>query len=235
MIFDGRAPRYCDGVQIPSTAEVALAVPGIVRDGRFVSASSFDWRDVDAAAELGIETLPTVICNDAEAAALGEWILRGKPPGGLALVSLGTGVGGAVVRAGGVTVANIFGHQRGYSDARCRCGEIGCLETVAAGWAAPACIDDARLHAMSIAIATAVDREVAASAVDLVVVTGGMADNNPRLVELISTALPGRTVVGSSRPTVAKSAAPWGLRYLARGGEEEHPIFVADTRLGGSS
>lgn len=217
VTFEGDCVRYFNGVNAESASKVALAVPGIVREGRYVSASNLGWRDTDITAELNLETVPNLICNDAEAAAIGEWVLRDKPPGGVVLISLGTGVGGAVVPAEGKAASNLFGHQGEYSAIRCRCGEIGCLETVAAGWAVAALIDDPALKAMAAAIAKAVEREPAADGIDLVVATGGIVDNNPLLVEQVAEALPRRTIVTSARPAAAKSAAPWGLLHLIGG------------------
>ena len=48
----------------------------------------------------------------------------------------------------------------------------------------------------------------------LVVVGGGVAAHYPQLIDRIGAALPGRVIVGSTRPLGAKSAAAWGMREL---------------------
>jgi glucokinase len=195
-------------VQPPPGSALAIAVPGFVADGRVVAASNLDWWDVDPAEALGLHTRAQVVCNDAEAAALGESVLRPGSPD-LVFVGLGTGVGGAVVRAGEVS-ANLFAHQTGFGTALCSCTNRGCLETVAGGWALPTPLTD--LASVAAALATAIEAEPLAGS-RLVVLAGGIARAYPALVELLAQALPERTV----EPTAArdtKSAAAWGLQAL---------------------
>ncbi len=80
------------------------------------------------------------VVNDADAAAWAEWRFgagRGEPR--LVCVTLGTGIGGAMIREGQVErgrhgVAGEFGHQvivpGGH---RCECGNRGCWEQYASG------------------------------------------------------------------------------------------------------
>jgi len=60
------------------------------------------WHDVPLAEELEAKTgLQTVICNDANCAGLGEaWLGAGKDYQNLILLTIGTGVGGAVILDG---------------------------------------------------------------------------------------------------------------------------------------
>ncbi|HET7530519.1 MAG TPA: ROK family protein [Mycobacteriales bacterium] len=191
-----------------------IAVPGLVAGGRVVAASNLDWYDVDPAARLGLRGRARVVCNDAEAAALGESVLRPGAPE-LVFLGLGTGVGGAVVLGlpeDRVVHANLFAHHAGFSTRTCRCTRVGCLETVAGGWALPETLDDDHLEAMASALAEAVRMEPLATP-ELVVVAGGLSRAYPQLVALLATALPDRVVEGSAAPGT-KSAAPWGLRDL---------------------
>jgi predicted NBD/HSP70 family sugar kinase len=191
-----------------------IAVPGLVAGGRVVAASNLDWYDVDPAARLGLSSRAQVVCNDAEAAALGESVLRPDAPE-LVFLGLGTGVGGAVVQGPPgerVVHANLFAHHAGFSTRSCRCTRVGCLETVAGGWALPATLDDDHLETMASALAEAVRLEPLATP-PLVVVAGGLSRAYPRLVDLLAAALPDRTVEGSAARGT-KSAAPWGLRDL---------------------
>lgn len=83
-----------------------------------------------------------VLENDANAACYGEYHRgAGKGSGSLAMFTLGTGVGGAVMVDGQLLVgaqgaAGELGHLPcASSDFRCGCGGVGCLETVASGTA----------------------------------------------------------------------------------------------------
>jgi predicted NBD/HSP70 family sugar kinase len=204
----GQATRY-DGVLVPEGIPLLIAVPGIVDGARVVAASNLGWYDVDPAERLGIPGPAAVVCNDAEAAALGESALRGHPD--LVFVGLGTGVGGAVV-VDGVATTNLFAHQRGFSARTCPCGRTGCLETVAGGWALPDPVPADQLPHLAAALAKAVEAEPLAVP-DLVVLAGGLTARHPALLDLVAAELPGRTVTGTAAAG-AKSAAAWGLRHL---------------------
>lgn len=209
-------PRYVDGVHVEGVSHAALAVPGIVAEGRVVAASNLDWWDVDPAERLGLSKPFDLVVNDAEAAAVGESVLRDGA--NVTVVTLGTGVGGAVVTGGVVAAGNLFGHASGFSDRACPCGRTGCLETVAAGWALPRPLTDDDIERAGCAVARAIDRDPAADS-ETVVVAGGLARGYPALVETIAGRLPDRAVEPSAAPHEAKSAAAWGLRsLLLRGG-----------------
>ncbi|REK10083.1 MAG: ROK family protein [Acidobacteria bacterium] len=108
------------------------------------------WRGVELASRLADElAAPAYLMNDVRLAALGE--LRhgfGQQRRGASfvLVTLGTGVGGAVVvegslRLGFADAAGELGHLPiDPGGARCGCGQRGCLETVAS---APALVGEA--------------------------------------------------------------------------------------------
>ena len=187
-----------------------IAVPGLVADNRVVAASNLDWYDVDPAQQLGLAGPADLVCNDAEAAALGESVLRAGHPD-LVFIGLGTGVGGAVV-IDGVATANLFAHGGTFSDRDCGCGRRGCLETVAGGWALPASLSEPDLVVLATAVARAVTEEPTATP-SLVVLAGGLTAAYPTLVALLGAELPGRQVVPTAAPTT-KSAAAWGLQFL---------------------
>lgn len=91
-------------------------------------------RDLEAA--LGV---PVVVDNDANAAAWAEMQLgSGRKYRDILLVTLGTGIGGAIVIDGrihrGGSFAGEFGHMRYDANGlQCDCGKRGCWETVASG------------------------------------------------------------------------------------------------------
>jgi len=214
---DGTAV-FLDGPHQPPGACVALAVPGLIDGHRVASASNLGWIDVNPVAELGLRGAAVVVCNDAEAAALGEAELRGLGPDTvLAFVGLGTGVGGAVVAGSEVLDENLFGHGGAFGDRLCRCGRTGCLETVAAGWALPDALGDEQLRGVAAAVAVAVAAEPAADPAAVIVVGGGIVRRHPNLVAFVQDALPTRAVEASAAPPAAKSAAAWGLRRLSYG------------------
>ena len=213
VVLGGPAPLVRSGARPPDGLPLLLAVPGVVVGSRVVGAANLGWYDVDPVEMLGLSRPAALICNDAEAAALGEAVLRGaRGLAGLAYLGLGTGVGGAVVDAGTVVGANLFGHHPGFGDRGCRCGANGCLETVAAGWALPEPLDDVALRMVAAAVARAVDAEPLASGKTLVV-GGGLVRRYPRLVDLVAATLPARAVEPSCAPADLKSAAAYGLAH----------------------
>lgn len=207
---DGTLVHRAPLAYAPEGQPLLIAVPGLVRGKRVLAASNLGWYDVDPAAMLGLDLTADLVCNDAEAAALGESVLRPGHPD-LVFIGLGTGVGGAVVSRGAAE-ANLFAHGGDFSALECGCGHVGCLETVAAGWALPDVLTTDLLARMANDIATAVRAEPHATP-SLVVLAGGLTRQHPSLIGLLAEALPEREVVGTAAPD-SKSAAAWGLRHL---------------------
>ncbi len=84
--------------------------------------------------------LPTVVENDANAAAWGEFRFgAGADVDELLMVALGTGMGGGIVLKGELFrgtfgIAGEFGHIRAVPEGRlCGCGNLGCWEQYASG------------------------------------------------------------------------------------------------------
>jgi predicted NBD/HSP70 family sugar kinase len=215
VLLDGVGPdapwRTLRGAHRPAGHVLAIATPGLIAGGRVVAASNLGWLDVDPAQRLGLAGPAVVLANDAQAAALGEWVLRAAGQD-LVFVGLGTGVGGAVVSAGSVT-ANLLGHLGGFGAAPCPCGLTGCLETVAAGWALPRRLGAQRLRVLAEHLADAI-RRTPQTASSPVVLAGGLTRRHPVLVELLRAALGDREVSATAAPQELKSAAAWGLARL---------------------
>lgn len=126
---------------------VGVGLPGIVDEGgRVRRAPNLPVLDgCRVADELEQRSGRKVFAeNDANAAALAEaWIGAGQGSRHLLFVTLGTGVGGAVILAGRLFTgrsgyAGEIGHLQVEPDGQpCGCGSWGCLETVAGngGWA----------------------------------------------------------------------------------------------------
>ena len=99
------------------------------------------WEDRSLAAELTAEFgVPSVVENDANAAALAEWRFgagQGRPS--LLYLTVSTGIGGGIVLDGQVYrgrhgMAGEIGHTVvAPNGPPCPCGRRGCLEAVAAG------------------------------------------------------------------------------------------------------
>lgn len=86
--------------------------------------------------------VPVVLENDANAACFGEYRQgAGRGAHTLAMFTLGTGVGGAIMESGRLLVgssgiAGELGHIPSVANGRrCGCGLFGCLETIASGTA----------------------------------------------------------------------------------------------------
>jgi predicted NBD/HSP70 family sugar kinase len=216
VMFGAGTVELRDGAHHPPDTTLAMAVPGIIGEGVVTEATNLGWRNADPVAELGLRGPAAVVINDAEAAALGEAALR-ELRTTLVYIGMGTGIGGAIVTDGEVVRGNLFGHNaNGYGNdfgtRRCRCGRIGCLETVAAGWALPDPIGAPHLAHIGSCVASAVDRLAIASE-GVVVLGGGIPRRYPVLVDLVASRLR-RDVQRSAAPDGAKSAAAWGLRAV---------------------
>jgi predicted NBD/HSP70 family sugar kinase len=133
-----------DGPDPPAIRGIAVALPGIVGEGRLLRAPNLpDWTDRDVAAELA-RALPgslvgvqVTLDNEANFAALAHLAHSGPEQRDFVLVSGEIGVGGGLVLDG-----ELFRGVRGYAGEighmvvdprgpRCHCGATGCLEQVA--------------------------------------------------------------------------------------------------------
>lgn len=120
---------------------VGLDVPGPVgKDGMVHQCVNIGWENYPAADLLRKRLQMNVkICNDANAAALGEmWQGGGSGYADLVMVTLGTGVGGAVILDGKIIpgehgIAGELGHIviNEKEQRTCACGKKGCLEQYA--------------------------------------------------------------------------------------------------------
>jgi len=129
-------------------AGIGIAFPGIVDSVQFKILSRYvkypDAQEVDlpgwAMRRWGI---PLALENDARAALVGEWQYgSGRQAQDLVLITLGTGVGSAVMMEGRMLkgrhflAGNLGGHMTiNLNGGICNCGNIGCLETEGSTWA----------------------------------------------------------------------------------------------------
>ncbi len=106
-------------------------------------APNLNWRDVPLRADIeDLLAIRTVITNDVRAAAWGEWHHgAGRGFDDIVCLFVGTGIGGGVVSGGrmmtGCTnTAGELGHITiDLEGPSCKCGNRGCLEALAGGWA----------------------------------------------------------------------------------------------------
>lgn len=118
---------------------IGIGAPGSIDpvNGVIEYWSNLDFHDVPLAAMVSERTgLPAILENDANCAALGEYVAgAGKGSRSLIVITLGTGIGGGAVLNGklytGLNGAGLeVGHLVIEHDGRpCTCGRKGCFET----------------------------------------------------------------------------------------------------------
>jgi glucokinase len=120
---------------------IGIGAPmGNINKGTIEYAADLPWKGVIPLADLFREytTLPIIVTNDANAAAIGEMIYGGaKGMKNFVVITLGTGLGSGFVVNGELLYgadgfAGEIGHtsiRPGESNRQCACGRKGCLET----------------------------------------------------------------------------------------------------------
>jgi glucokinase len=143
-------------VSSPDVAALGIGVPGQVQadqrrvlSGGYVDLSGFDFvTEVETATGLRV-----VIENDATMALLGEAAYgAAQGRGSVVMLTIGTGIGGAVLERGQVLrgrgTAGQLGHVVIDPNGRpCVCGRVGCVETVSSGSAFAVHLSEAGLPA----------------------------------------------------------------------------------------
>jgi glucokinase len=139
LIDDLRRRAAADGVAVKA---VGLGMPGTLsrHRGTVISPPNLPgWRDVPVVERLtSVTGLSVVLDNDANNAALGEYLCgAGRGVRDMALLTLGTGIGGGLILDGklwrgafenGGEVGHMIVQAGGR---RCQCGQLGCLEAYA--------------------------------------------------------------------------------------------------------
>ena len=125
---------------------VGIGAPGLVdsRSGVVRWSVNLDWSDMPLGAMVAKHFgMPTVVANDSQAAAVAESTYGSIPwPQNLIVVRVGRGIGAGIILGGklysgdgsgaGEIGHSIFGDLSPMDRIeRCRCGRVGCLETVA--------------------------------------------------------------------------------------------------------
>lgn len=128
---------FGSGASLLQVEGVGVCCPGVIgEDGAVVRADNLNLKNYPLKTLLEEKlSLPVKVCNDANAAALGEAVFgAGKEYSDSVLITLGTGVGGGIVIGGKLFEGNKkagteIGHmviERGGK--RCSCGRAGCFE-----------------------------------------------------------------------------------------------------------
>ncbi|MCP4402571.1 MAG: ROK family transcriptional regulator [bacterium] len=130
-----------DGYDLSKVLGVGVGVPGPVdvTRQRVIQAENLDWFDVPLGSLLTKELdKPVLIVKRQNAGALGEYRYGiGKNTDNLLYISIGIGIGGGIITNGKLYEGHgggacEIGHMTIVPDGyRCKCGNSGCLETVA--------------------------------------------------------------------------------------------------------
>ncbi|CAN7256900.1 ROK family protein [Microbacterium sp. LjRoot45] len=142
-LADAVAAMVLDLASRHDVRTVGVAAAGFIDATRsvIVHAPNIDWHDEPLRAELEARIGRSVTLeNDANAAGWGEYRFgAGQGCANLVMLTLGTGVGGAVIidgklLVGGNGIGGELGHIRFIRGGRpCGCGQNGCLEQYASG------------------------------------------------------------------------------------------------------
>ncbi len=178
-----------------SVTGVGIGVAGFVDAdrSRVLMSPNVDWHDVALREAVATRTdLPVVVENDANAAGWGEYRFgAGVGSDNLLLLTVGTGVGGALVldgrlARGGFGMAGEVGHLRVVPQGRpCGCGQRGCLEQYGSGSALVRAAQEGVAAGIPEAAAL-MARAGSVEAVDGTLVTQAAQAGDPWCVELLA-------------------------------------------------
>jgi predicted NBD/HSP70 family sugar kinase len=135
------------GTDTPPVLGIGLSLPGAVDTERGVSVDTpvmAGWDGVPLAPYFAAVAAgaPLFLANDADILARSEYLGHAAQARDLLVLKASTGLGLGVVAdgriiSGSLGAAGDLGHTKVPEAAGrpCRCGDVGCLETIAAGWA----------------------------------------------------------------------------------------------------
>ena len=133
------------GIGLHELSGVGISIPGPVdpttgRPSQPPIMPGWDAYPVQEHLAAGTPSVPVLVANDADAAAVGEWSARFPDSTSLCFVMVSAGIGSGIVidghSYGGIDGgAGDIGHVRlsGEDDKACHCGGQGCLAAVASG------------------------------------------------------------------------------------------------------
>lgn len=139
-------PVLGTGISLPGTVDPVLGVS-------IDSPAMPGWDRVDLREALvagGVEPGATYVANDADVLARSERLGHAVHHPDLLVLKASTGLGLGILAEGRVVAGHLgaageIGHTKVDAAAGrpCRCGDVGCLETIAAGWALVASLREA--------------------------------------------------------------------------------------------
>lgn len=126
----------------PTCAGVGMAGQILPNTGVVKFAPNLSWHNVPLQESLHqFLGIPVFVTNDVRAGTWGEWKFgAGRHSDDLICLMIGTGIGGGVIingkpLTGSNNSAGELGHVTiDWKGSLCTCGNIGCIETIAAGW-----------------------------------------------------------------------------------------------------
>lgn len=123
------------GAQLADVEYVGVGIPGAVKGGEVIYTCNIPMKNVPLSDLFRQKLdLPLLLGNDADCAAIGEWLCGvGKGVENFVVITLGTGLGGGLILDGklhvGGGMAGEVGHMVIEKDgAPCSCGRRGCWE-----------------------------------------------------------------------------------------------------------
>lgn len=118
---------------------IVVSVPGIIGEDQqtLLSHDYWPWKDVPLAKAIEVNTkIPTILVNNVEAMVIAERWFASEREHSFFFVNWAEHISAAMVDGTTIkTQGSRFGHLPLASTGLCRCGNIGCLETMASGWA----------------------------------------------------------------------------------------------------
>lgn len=135
---------------------------------------------------------PVYVDNDVNVMALGEhWAGIGQHEQNFIFVKVGTGIGcgilcrGAIYRGAEGSAGDIGHVAVGDDSTVCRCGNVGCLEALAGGWALSRAAERLAREGVSETLARRLEQTGSVSTVDL---TAALGDGDPVVTEIVRQA-----------------------------------------------
>lgn len=122
---------------IDEVESIGIGSPGAVKDGKILFSGNLKWKDAPLSDKVKELTgKQTYVANDANCAALGEYIAN-KNDKSMALITIGTGVGFGFIKDNKIFAGDTYGgaelgHQMfKFGGESCTCGKNGCIEAYA--------------------------------------------------------------------------------------------------------
>ena len=118
---------------------IVVSIAGIIDEEQqtLLSHDYWSWKNVPLAKAIEVNTkIPTIMVNNVEAMVVAERWFASEKENSFFFVNWAEHINAALVD--GTTIkaqGSRFGHLPLASTGLCRCGNIGCLETLASGWA----------------------------------------------------------------------------------------------------